>query len=111
MVDKNLIKGYISAISINNIYYITRKQKGRSEAERIVDKVLKDFKIISLTYEILKLSRTVDKKDFEDVIQYFSALQKGCEYIITRNTKDFLQKEIKVIKPADFIKEFESMNG
>lgn len=109
LVEKGFVKGYISAISINNIYYITRKLKGKSGAEQIVDKVLKDFKIISLTYEILKLSRTIDKKDFEDVIQYFSALQKGCDYIITRNKKDFPQKEIEVIEPADFIKTFEDI--
>jgi predicted nucleic acid-binding protein len=110
MVDKNLVKGYISAISVNNIYYITRKLKGISEAERIVDKVIKDFRIISLTYEILKLSRTISKKDFEDVIQYFSAIQQGCDFIVTRDTKDFPQKNIKVIEPAEFIKKFENIH-
>jgi predicted nucleic acid-binding protein len=50
MVEKNLVKGYISAISVNNIYYISKKMKGKSEAEQLIDKVLKDFKIISLTY-------------------------------------------------------------
>jgi len=48
MADKNLVKGYISAVSVNNIYYITRKLKGISEAEKIVDKVIKDFRVISL---------------------------------------------------------------
>ncbi|MCP5045786.1 MAG: PIN domain-containing protein [bacterium] len=103
LVEKNLIKGYISAISVNNIYYITKKLKGRSGAEQIVDKIIKDFKVISLTYEILKLSRTINNKDFEDTIQYFSALQNGCEYIITRNKKDFPQKKIRVIEPVEFI--------
>jgi predicted nucleic acid-binding protein len=27
MVEKNLVKGYISAISVNNIYYISKKMK------------------------------------------------------------------------------------
>lgn len=109
MVEKNLVKGYISAISVNNIYYIIKKLKGKNEAEQIVDKIIKDFKIISLTYEILKLSRTINKKDFEDIIQYFSALQKGCEFIITRDIKDFPKKEIKVIEPSEFIEKFENI--
>ncbi len=67
------------------------------------------MKVLIDTYEILKLSRTVSKKDFEDVIQYFSAIQQGCDFIITRDTKDFPQKNIKVIEPADFIKKFENI--
>lgn len=110
MVEKKLVKGYISAISVNNIYYISKKMKGKSEAEQLMDKVLKDFKIISLTYEIIKLSRTISGKDFEDVIQYFSALQKGCDFIVTRNKKDFPQKEIEVLEPAEFIKKFDNMH-
>jgi predicted nucleic acid-binding protein len=108
MVEKNFVKGYVSAISINNIYYITRKFKGMSKAEEVVDKVIKDFRIIPLTYEILKLSRTISKKDFEDVIQYFSAIQQGCDFIITRDIKGFPQKNIEVIEPADFIKKFDN---
>jgi predicted nucleic acid-binding protein len=75
MAEKNVFNAYISAISVNNVYYITRKLKGRTQAGQIVDKILEDFTIIALTYETLKLSRTIEGKDFEDVIQYFSA---GC---------------------------------
>jgi predicted nucleic acid-binding protein len=78
MVEKDIVKGYIFAISVNNIYYIIKKQKGTREAEKLIDKILKDFKVISLTFEILKLARTINEKDFEDIIQYFSALQTGC---------------------------------
>lgn len=109
MVEKDLIKGYISAISVNNIYYIVKKQLGKSEAEKLIDKILKDFKVTSLTFEILKLARTMKEKDFEDVIQYFSALQTGCDFIVTRNKKDFPQKEIEIIEPGEFIEKFDEM--
>lgn len=111
MVEKDLVKGYISAISVNNVYYIIKKQKGTSEAEKLVDKILKDFKIIPLTFEILKLARTIKEKDFEDIIQYFSALQTGCDFIVTRNKKDFLKKKIEVVEPGEFIEKFDDMQG
>lgn len=109
MVEKDLVKGYISAISVNNVYYIVKKQKGKNEAEKLVDKILKDFKIIPLTYEILKFARTMKGKDFEDIIQYFSALQTGCEFIITRNKKDFPKKKLEVVEPGEFIEKFDDM--
>lgn len=84
MVEKGLLKGYISAISVNNIYYIVKKQIGKSEAEKLVDKILKDFKVISLTFEILKLARTMKEKDFP-------------------------QKKLEIVEPGEFIEKFDEM--
>jgi len=93
LAEKRQAKGYISAISVNNIYYITKKMIGMDEAESIVDKVLNDFTVLPLTFEVLKLARTISKKDFEDIIQYFSAIQIGCDYIVTRNKRTSPKKK------------------
>lgn len=42
--------------------------------------------------------------DFEDALQYYSALSFGCDALITRNVKDFPFAEIPIISPADFVK-------
>ena len=36
-------------------------------------------------------------KDFEDGVQYFSAKRSNADYLVTRNTKDFEKKELKVL--------------
>lgn len=105
--EKNIIEGFISAISVNNVYYITKKLNDEKTAGSLVDKILKDFKIISLTHEILKLART-KKGDYEDLIQYFSALQNGCDYLTTRNLKDFPKKGIEIIEPSSLIKKLQA---
>ncbi len=107
LTEKNIIEGYISAISVNNIYYITKKLNDKKTAGSLVDKILKDFNVVALTFEILKLARTKDG-DYEDLIQYFSALQNSCDYIMTRDPKGFPKKGIKIIKPAAFVKKFSS---
>jgi hypothetical protein len=44
-------------------------------------------------------------KDFEDSIQYSSALTiKGLDVIITRNIKDYKNSEIAVMTPLNFLK-------
>ncbi len=55
LVEKEKLTGYISAISVNNIFYISRKYKGQENAEKIIDIILEIFTVIPLDYEILKL--------------------------------------------------------
>lgn len=46
--------------------------------------------------------------DFEDGLQYFSAVKvKSIEAIITRNTKDFKPSLIPVLTPAQFLRTIE----
>ncbi|MEE9259274.1 MAG: hypothetical protein V3U37_06995, partial [Nitrospinaceae bacterium] len=83
--------------------------KSRALAGKFVDQTLTDFEVSPLSLEILQQARTVKKLDFEDLIQYFSAIHSGCEFFITRNKKDFPTTGIKLHTPAEFMKHFESL--
>jgi predicted nucleic acid-binding protein len=107
IIHSELVEGFLSAISINNLYYIVRKLQDRKTAEAFVDDILKDFEIASLTKSILKQARTVANKDFEDSIQYFSAIQEGCEVLITRNKKDFPALGLRVLTPDEFLEQLQ----
>jgi predicted nucleic acid-binding protein len=107
LVNSGVIEGYLSAISINNLYYIVRKLRDRKTAEAFVDDILRDYEIASLTKTILKQARTISGKDFEDSIQYFSAIQEGCEVLITRNKKDFPALGLQVFSPGEFLKQLQ----
>ena len=41
--------------------------------------------------------------DFEDAMQYFSAMRESVDYIVTRNKKDFKAAQIPVFEPQEFI--------
>lgn len=40
--------------------------------------------------------------DYEDALQYYSALRENVEAIITRNTKDFANSSLPVFTPDEF---------
>jgi predicted nucleic acid-binding protein len=103
LIHDGLLDGFVSAISVNNLYYIVRKLRDRETAESFVDDLLRDFGIVSLTKNILQQSRTVAGKDFEDSIQYFSAIQEGCEFLLTRNKKDFPTAGVQILNPTEFL--------
>src|SRR5262249_5823414 len=108
LVNSGSVEGYLSAISVNNLYYIVSKLQNRRIAERFVDDILRDFEISSLTKTILKQARNVVGKDFEDSIQYFSAIQEGCDVLITRNKKDFPTLGLQVLTPGEFLKKLQA---
>ena len=41
--------------------------------------------------------------DFEDAVQYFSALQAGADLIITRDPKGFKDFDLPAMSPSQFI--------
>jgi predicted nucleic acid-binding protein len=104
LIKEKSIQGYISAITINNFYYIIKKLKNSKIAENFIDEILDDFEVVPLTKDILRQSRTISGKDYEDSIQYFSAINTGCQFLITRNEKDFISTGLNIMSPADFLK-------
>ena len=103
--EKGEIKLHLSAVSINNIYYIVRKHLGHKMTIQVVEELTDMTEIIGITKkEIIQALRN-DFKDFEDSIQYSSALTiEGIEAIITRNVKDYRNSEIAVMTPLNYSK-------
>jgi predicted nucleic acid-binding protein len=42
--------------------------------------------------------------DFEDAVQYYTAVENKMDYIITRNTDDYKKSTIKVYTPSQYLK-------
>lgn len=99
------IKLYLSAMSINNIYYVVRKYLGHKKTLEIIEELTEITEIIGTTKQEIIQALKNDFKDFEDSIQYSSALTvEGIEAIITRNIKDYRNAGIAVMTPADYLK-------
>ena len=43
--------------------------------------------------------------DFEDALQYYTAMRYGIEILLTRNIKDYKEREIIVQAPEEFIRD------
>ncbi|PKP44107.1 MAG: PIN domain nuclease [Bacteroidetes bacterium HGW-Bacteroidetes-13] len=103
LADKRSLQIVVSAISYATISYFLVKYDG---LEKSKDK-LRKFKVISEICEldevIIEKGLNSDFSDFEDSLQYFSALRTECDIIITRNGKDFKKSEIPVMSPDEFL--------
>lgn len=87
--ELNRIREVVSAISFNNVFYILRKAGGAAQAREALGKIRSVFTPVGLDEKILNQALHSSIEDFEDAIQFFSALQVGASYLITRNPNDF----------------------
>ena len=103
LADKRKLKIVVSAISYTTISYFLTKYDG---LEKMKTK-LRKFKVISEICEldalIIEKGLNSDFPDFEDSLQYYSALRTECDIIITRNGKDFKKSQIPVMTPDEFL--------
>ena len=53
--------------------------------------------------KILTLSLASNFPDFEDAIQYYTALENEIECIITRNKKDFINASIPLLTAKEYL--------
>jgi len=102
--EKGKVVLFLSAVSINNIYYIVRKFLGHKKTLEVVETLTEMTEIIGTTKEEIIQALKNDFKDFEDSIQYSSALTiKDLDAIITRNVKDYRNSTIAVMTPLNFL--------
>lgn len=103
LVESEKLEGYISAISFNNIHYILRRAFDGKTADEAMRIMRDTFRITPLDERLL--NKAIDNKfdDFEDAIQYFSAIHADVDHIITRNVKDFSRHDISALTPEAFL--------
>ncbi|MDZ7795255.1 MAG: PIN domain-containing protein [Spirochaetia bacterium] len=107
MAENNIIIGNLSSNCIANIYYILRKSGGDANARKFIKNIVKYIAIITIDHQNVLEALRSKFSDFEDALQYYSAIENQCEYIITRNIEDYKNSKITVVLPEEFIKLFQ----
>ena len=103
LADEGKIQIFISALSLPNVHYLLSKKKSEEEARQILRKFKVLVNVTPLDEKIIDLALNSEFSDFEDAIQYFSALQNEVEVLLTRNLKDYKKAQISVLTAQDFI--------
>jgi len=103
LADKGEIHLVVSALTYSTVYYLLSRFENK---EQVKEKIRK-FKVIAETSDLT--DKVVDKGlssrffDFEDSLQYYCAIRKGCNILITRNGKDFKESDIPVLSPDEYL--------
>ena len=96
---------YTSSIVLANMHFIIRKLHDVKFANSSILFVNKYFKIIDANNEDIESAIQSKFSDFEDGVQYFSALRsKKIDALITRNVKDYKHSQLPVFTPKQWCK-------
>jgi predicted nucleic acid-binding protein len=102
--DRNAIQLSVSSLTFANTNYVLSKLKSANEAKEILRKFKLLIQIVSLSEKIVDLAlNDTAFKDFEDGLQYYSAIESSQDVIITRNQKDFKSSLLSVMSAQEFL--------
>ena len=104
LADKENIELYACSISFSNAHYILHRQLEESQVREYLRKLKILVKVAPVDSKTLDLALNSDFKDFEDAIQYYSAIESNVDIIITRNLKDFKKSELPVMTADQYLK-------
>lgn len=94
---------YTSPLILANTFYILRKQLGNDEAKKALRKLRILLHIIDSSEAVVDKALNSDFSDFEDAIQYYTALEHGISVILTRNLRDYKKTSVIVQTPEAFL--------
>ncbi|MCK6482843.1 MAG: PIN domain-containing protein [Phycisphaerae bacterium] len=103
LAERGRFRSQVSAISLTTVFYIVRKQVSAARAMRILHDIRATTAIVACDEAVIDRAIDAGFRDFEDAVQYFSALAGGADYLVTRNTVHFPHGELPIMTPAEFL--------
>jgi len=108
LADKKQVELSVSSLTIANTSYVLLRQMDSNKAKLVLRKLRLILKILPLDDKIIGLALNDETfSDFEDGLQYFTAIENEQELIITRNLKDFKNSKLPTMTAKQFIETIE----
>ncbi len=89
MVEGQRLEGYLSANSMTDIFYISRKSLGIQGAYDVIRKLIHVFGIVTISIAEIREALTYGVQDFEDSLQLVCAERIHADFLITNIQKSF----------------------
>ena len=85
------------------LYYLLGCPETQAARDAAMEWIFDEFEAASEGPVELSAARSYEMNDFEDALVAAAASSAGCDYIITRNVKDFKGSPVRVESPTDFL--------
>jgi len=104
LAEQGQVTGVAAAISFTNIYYIVRRLEDTKKARRALHLLRDTFEVATCDQPVINQAIEAPIKDFEDAVQYVSALRSRADCLVSRNPSHFPTADAcPVLTPAEFL--------
>lgn len=108
LADKKQVELSVSSLTIANTSYALLRQMDSNKAKSVLRKLRLILTVLPLDDKIIGLALNDETfSDFEDGLQYFTAIENEQELIISRNLKDFKNSKLPTMTAKQFIETLE----
>jgi predicted nucleic acid-binding protein len=105
LTEQQQLESYISASTFTDLFYILSKPRGKDWTLQFLARLAKLCHIVTIDAKIINAALKEHYKDFEDDVQYHAAQLNQLDAIITRNTKDFPEKSLRILTPEQLLQD------
>lgn len=103
LADLGKLRIFVSALSFSNIAYLLHAQHKVGNSRKVLAKFKTLVTVLAVDDKIIDLAIASDFVDFEDAIQYNTAIENNIQIILTRNLRDYKKSHIPVMTPDTFL--------
>jgi predicted nucleic acid-binding protein len=105
--EQKQFRAYITPVIVANTYYILRRHATHHYVVERLQLLLNTIHVLAMDQKQVLAALESKFTDFEDALQYFSAVNSNkIDAIITRNIKDFKKSALPVFTPNEFLATF-----
>lgn len=101
--SRKKVQIYTSSICLATTFYFVRKRIPEKDSRNRIQLFLSVCNLLNPEVNTFNIALSSPFSDFEDALQHSIANLEPCDYIITRNTKDFVHACIPVCSPSEFL--------
>jgi predicted nucleic acid-binding protein len=110
-IDAGQVIGYVTATTLTNIFYISRKHtRSVEQARQAVSETMTAMVICPIDRAVLESAFNSGLVDFEDAVQIFGAVAQKLDAILTRDNKGFLSSPIPVLSIQELLQQLGTQN-
>ncbi len=103
MALKGQCSGLFPGHALTTIHYLLTRYADRDAANQAVDFILDHLQVCDADHQLFKQARSYPMKDFEDAVVASLASHNGCQWIVTRNIRDFAASPVDALLPEEFL--------
>lgn len=107
LADKSKFILYTSPVCLAIAFYFAEKKFKSKKAKSKIQLLCEHIHVTAVNEStVLKTLQTPAINDFEDGLEYYSALENKCDCIITEDIDDFYFSKIEVLRSEEFFKKY-----
>ena len=104
LAEKGKLRICVSSLTFANVHYVLSKQLNSEKARNILATFKTLVSVLAVNDVVVERALSSEFKDFEDALQYHTALENRLNVLLTRNLKDYKKAQIQVFTAQQFLK-------